>query len=210
MKHCTRNRRNVKILSLNETGAASIAGICGKTLSKKGSVLLLPTETVYGFMCLWDDQQAREKILKMKRRDSKKPFQMLSSSVALAEKQGLVFEGEARKIADKFFPGALTLIVCNRDGGTTGLRIPNHEFMQELLGKIGCPLAATSANISGEPAALTIEDALKDLEIFPDLAVDGGRIEHGKASTLVDATTAPFRILRDGLIGEDAIRRAVK
>ncbi|HCE44716.1 MAG TPA: threonylcarbamoyl-AMP synthase [Lentisphaeria bacterium] len=201
----------MKVLrSLNNAGNPLLIGECSEMLSeKKGMVLLLPTETVYGFMCRWDDQQARERIYRMKRRDPDKPFQMLASSIAQAEKEGLIFEGEAEIIAGKFFPGAMTLVVKNKNGGTTGLRIPDHPLTLELTRKINSPLAATSANISGEPAALTLEDALKNLEILPDIAVDGGEIKAGIASTVVDATSTPFRILRQGPIKEEEIRRAI-
>ena len=146
----------MKNLSLNNSSASEsrIIDECAEILNRKGSVLLLPTETVYGFMCRWDDSEARDRIFKMKKRSSDKPFQMLASSIAQAEKEGLIFDGEAWKIARKFFPGPLTLIVENRNGGTTGLRIPNHPLMLKLILKINSPLAATSANISGEPAIL--------------------------------------------------------
>jgi L-threonylcarbamoyladenylate synthase len=145
----------------------------------------------------------------MKKRSSAKPFQMLASSIGQAEKEGLILDGEAREIAEKFFPGPLTLVVKNRDGETTGLRIPNHIFILELLEKIDSPIAATSANISGEPAALTIEDALKNLDSRPDIAVDSGIIETGAASPVVDASSSPFKILRTGPIEEKEIRDAI-
>ncbi|MFA6290824.1 MAG: L-threonylcarbamoyladenylate synthase [Victivallales bacterium] len=202
----------MKNLSLNDPSAdeSQIIEECAKMLSRRGAVLLLPTETVYGFMCRWDDSEARARIYNMKKRSSDKPFQMLSSSIAQAEKEGLILDGEAKKIAEKFFPGPLTLVVKNRNGGTTGLRIPNHPFMLKFIGEIAFPLAATSANISGEPASLTVEDALKNLESLPDMALDSGRIEEGAPSTVVDASSTPFKILRPGPIGEEELRLAVK
>ncbi|MFA6567185.1 MAG: L-threonylcarbamoyladenylate synthase [Victivallales bacterium] len=201
----------MKKLSLNNSSAdeSRITRECAGMLNRRGAVLLLPTETVYGFMCRWDDSEARDLIFKMKKRCCEKPFQMLASSIGQAEEEGLIFDGEARKIAEKFFPGPLTLVVKNRNGGTTGLRIPNHPFMLKLMEKIDSPLAATSANISGEPAALAVEDALRNLEILPDITVDSGRIEAGTASTVVDASSSPFRILRPGPIKEEEIRKAV-
>ena len=201
----------MKKLSLNNPSSdeSRIVDECAAILNRKGAVLLLPTETVYGFMCRWDDSEARDRIFKMKKSSSDKPFQMLSSSMSQAEKEGLIFDGEAKKIAGKFFPGPLTLVVKNRNSGTTGLRIPNHPFMLKLLGKIDSPLAATSANISGEPAALTIKDALMNLEDLPDIAVDSGKIEAGIASTVVDASAIPFKILRHGPIEEKDIRETL-
>jgi L-threonylcarbamoyladenylate synthase len=196
----------MKNLSLNSSHTVDE---CIEMLNCRGSVLLLPTETVYGFMCRWDDSEARDRIFKMKKRSADKPFQMLASSIGQAEKEGLILDGESKRIAEKFFPGPLTLVVKNRNGGTTGLRIPNHQFILKLMEKIGFTLAATSANISGEPAALTIEDALRNLESLPDLAVDSGRIEAGVPSTVVDASATPFKILRPGLIREEEIRKAI-
>jgi L-threonylcarbamoyladenylate synthase len=201
----------MKKLSLNNssTDESRIIDVCIETLNRRGSILLLPTETVYGFMCRWDDPEARDRIYKIKRRSSDKPFQMLASSIGQAEKEGLIFDGEAKIIAGKFFPGSMTLVVKNKNGGTTGLRIPNHQFMLKLIGKTDSPLAATSANVSGEPAALTVEDALKNLGSFPDIAVDSGKIEAGEASTVVDATSTPFKILRPGPITEEELRKTV-
>jgi L-threonylcarbamoyladenylate synthase len=199
----------MKNLSLNKSAAESrITDECAEMLKRKGAVLLLPTETVYGFMCRWDDSEARERIYIMKKRSADKPFQMLASSIGQAEEEGLILDGAARRIAEKFFPGPLTLVVKNRNGSTTGLRIPNHQFILNIMDRIDSPLAATSANISGEPAALTLEDALRNLEILPDLAVDGGKIEAGAASTVVDASSTPFKILRPGPIKEEEIRKA--
>ena len=201
----------MKNLSLNNSSAdeSGITDECAEMLNRRGAVLLLPTETVYGFMCRWDDSEARARIFEMKGRSSDKPFQMLESSIGQAEKEGLIFDGEAKIIAEKFFPGPLTLVVNNRNGGTTGLRIPNHQFILKLIEKIGSPLAATSANISGEPASLAIEDALRNLESLPDIAVNSGKIEAGSASTVVDTTSSPFKILRPGPIKEEAIRKAI-
>ena len=202
----------MKNLNLNNSSVDKflLGDECVEMLNRRGSILLLPTETVYGFMCRWDDYEARERIVKMKKRSSDKPFQMLAFSMEQAEKEGLVIEGWARKIAEKFFPGPLTLVLKNKDGGTTGLRIPNHPFILMLLEKLNSPLAATSANISGEPAALTIEDALGNLEILPDIVLNSGRIEAGVPSTVVDASSGTFKILRPGPIGEEEIRKAIE
>ena len=201
----------MKNLNLNNSSVDKflLGDECVEMLNRRGSILLLPTETVYGFMCRWDDYEARERIVKMKKRSSDKPFQMLAFSMEQAEKEGLVIEGWARKIAEKFFPGPLTLVLKNKDGGTTGLRIPNHPFILMLLEKLNSPLAATSANISGEPAALTIEDALGNLEILPDIVLNSGRIEAGVPSTVVDASSGTFKILRPGPITEKEIIKIV-
>ncbi len=181
---------------------------CLSLLKTNGKVLLLPTETVYGLICAYNDSAARKRILEMKRRDPAKHFQVLASGLGMLE--GVISASPAaRKLVEKFCPGPITIIVKSADGfSSVGFRIPDHEFMLELLDAYGRPVSATSANLSGNPPAATLEEALKGLAGKPDLAVDAGRISGGgKASTVVDITGGRPKILRQGPIGEEEIMR---
>ncbi len=175
------------------------------------AVLLIPTETVYGLACAWGSVGGRAKIRQAKRREPDKPLQMLAGSVEMARRHGAILAGVAERIAMKFFPGPLTLVVPSSDGGTIGFRIPDHAFVLDLLRRLDAPLAATSANLAGEPPALSVDDALAKLDAAPDLAVDAGPLPATSiASTVVKADAEGFEILRPGPITSDAIHHSLR
>jgi len=184
---------------------------CVAALAQEGSLLLAPTETVYGLMCSWPDQAARERIYSAKRRDGRKPLQMLAADLAMVEAGGGVVTETARRLAAEFCPGPLTVVIDSADGGSLGFRIPGHAFVLAVIRGHGKPLAATSANLSGEPAALGVPEALASLAEPPDLAVDGGALPADSlASTVVDARGGGLKILREGTISLAELERAVK
>ena len=176
-------------------------------LKTSGSVLLVPTETVYGLVCSWQDDLARERIYKLKARDGKKPLAMFAASAEMAEKFGVRLNDDAEKLLKEFAPGPITVIApgCEKYP-TIGVRIPNHPFVLELLNKSGMALASTSANASGMPNVLNVDDALEQLDGEVDLVIDGGSLpEDAEASTVVTVCEKPCRILRQGPITQTAI-----
>jgi L-threonylcarbamoyladenylate synthase len=178
---------------------------CIHYLSHPGAVLLMPTETVYGLFCSWDDKEALNRICEMKERESNKPFQMLAPDLESIENEGVIITNEIKKLYDAFCPGPITIVAKQGDSGNTiGFRIPDHGFMQDLLLSYGANIAATSANFADAPPATTIEEAVASLKGEPNIAVDAGPI-HGIASTVVDMTGPLFRILRKGPISESEI-----
>ena len=108
-------------------------------------------------------------------------------------------------------PGPLTLIVPDARGTTFGFRIPDHPFLTALLNHYGKALAQTSANLSGEPPALSVEQALSSLAIPPDFIEDGGILpENSQASTVVSfGSDQTLKILREGALKEADIMKAV-
>ncbi len=174
---------------------------CVSALKQKATFLLIPTETVYGLVCSWDDEKAGKKIYKAKGRDENKPFQMLASSVDMVKSYGGIISEITEKIVKVFCPGPITIVVPTRDNKTIGFRIPEHKFTLELLKQYNSPLAGTSANLSGEPSALFFEDALKNLLIRPDIAVDSGKISsNSKPSTVIKVIDSKVELLREGPI----------
>ena len=165
-----------------------------------GNVIAAPTETVYGLMALWQSDSARQEIYRLKHRPADKRLQMLAPDVETAIRAGLKPNAMLQKIADAFWPGPLTVIVEANDGDTIGLRIPNHPFILKLLRELGEPLAATSANLSGTPAAVTPSDAVANLDGRPALLVDGGKVTvtGGASSTVVSIVGGDIKILRQG------------
>lgn len=177
-------------------------------LAKPGAVVLTPTETVYGLVCDWEDAAARERIYQLKGRDHGKPLAMFALDAAMAERFGVRLNAAARRLLEMFAPGPITVIAPGAEAyPTVGVRIPDHPLVLELLRRYGRALASTSANASGRPNVLCMADALAELQGPVDLAVDGGRLpENAAASTVIDATVEPVRILRPGPVSEAEIR----
>ena len=175
-----------------------------------GQVLLVPTETVYGLVCAWDDPAARARIYELKHRAENKPFAaFVPDPDSLPEE--LMLPEAARKLAEMFCPGPVTLVVPDRAGSTFGFRIPDHPFILQLLKKYGGALASTSANLSGQPPARNVEDALRSIDGEPALAVDGGPLPpDSPASTVIRVfSDSSWKILRPGPVTEEQIRRAL-
>lgn len=167
-----------------------------------GGVVVFPTETVYGIGTLWRNQAGWERIYQLKSRPADKRLQMLAASVEQASAAGALLSDDLRKIAARFWPGPLTLVVPATGGKSIGLRIPAHPFLLRLLGELGEPLAATSANLSGQPPATQAGEAAQLLNGDPDLVIDGGEVSAtgGAASTVASLLDGNLRILRQGTI----------
>ena len=179
-----------------------------------GEPVAVPTETVYGLAADATNAQAVARIYEAKGRPSFNPLIVHVNDLAAAERTG-VFDDEARRLAERHWPGPLTLVVPLRQQSgiasivtaglpTIGLRVPNHPAMQALLRAVGRPLAAPSANASGSISPTRAEHVRKSLGGRISLIVDGGPTERGLESTIVAATGGPLRLLRPGPIEVDA------
>lgn len=177
----------------------------------EGGVAVIPTETVYGIVTRYDNEAGYDRIYAMKRRPASKRLQMLAPSLECAIDNGVRDTPEIRNLARHFWPGALTVVALNRtEDDSIGLRIPDHPFVLNVLQCCGTVLAATSANRSGEPAAINFEDAIADLDGEPDVAVDGGTITAvGQASTVVSLLNSAPAIIREGKISLDELKKAL-
>ena len=200
----------MKTYSLENEPMEELVLDCARQLLTDGSVLAVPTETVYGLVCRWNDQSGIERIYRLKERDRGKPLAMFADGVAMLEANGVVLNRYAMLLTEKFCPGPITIIVPDTHGVKTGYRIPDHPFILALLKRLGEPLASTSANLSGQPNALNILEAVRDLSGEPDIMVDGGIIPGDRqASTVVDLSGGECRIIRNGPISELAIRETL-
>ena len=183
------------------------------TILRNGGVAAIPTETVYGLVALWDNQAARDKIYELKARPAQKRLQMLAPTVQAAVKAGVVADRRLEKLARAFWPGALTVVArATGENDSIGLRIPAHPFVLALLEELGSPLAATSANLSGQAAGLTALEAVSGLTGKPDALVDGGNVATigGAASTVVSILGDAPVILREGPITIEQITKALE
>jgi L-threonylcarbamoyladenylate synthase len=179
-----------------------------------GEPVAVPTETVYGLAADATRAQAVARIYEAKVRPTFNPLIVHVIDLAAAEEIAF-FNEEARTLAERHWPGPLTLVVPLREQSaiasivtaglpTIGLRVPAHAAMQALLRATGRPLAAPSANASGTISPTRAEHVLKSLGGRIPLIVDGGATERGIESTIVAATGGPFRLLRPGPIEIDA------
>ena len=188
----------------------SAAEIFCDVLRREDGVLLVPTETVYGLVCDAAHEVARAKIYEMKRRPASKLLTLFFASVQAAEVAFPAMPETAKRFAAVFCPGPVTLIVPDGDG-FTGFRIPDHPALLRLLSAYGRPLASTSANLSGQPPAHTVDEALASLAIPPDGVLDGGPIPPDSvASTVIKIERdGAWSILRPGPISEEMLRAAL-
>ena len=177
-----------------------------------GGVIGIPTDTVYGLACHPDRADAAERIFTIKRRPPGMELSLLGAGAGDVGRFGAL-EGAAARLAAAYWPGGVSLIVATklprhpaipRQGDTISLRVPDHELLRELLRRTG-PLASTSANRHGEPACTTAQEVEARLGEDLDGLLDGGPAA-GRASTIIDCTVFPPRVLRAGPIGDEELR----
>ncbi len=193
----------------------------------RGELVVLPTDTVYGLAADAFQPRAVERLLAAKGRGRTSPPPVLIPNIATLDAVAEQVPDTVRALAEAFWPGGLTVILHARSSlawdlgetrGTVAVRIPNHPIALELLSETG-PLAVSSANLSGEPAAATAAAAqamLGDsvavyLEAGPagaDYAAVGERAGD-LSSTIVDATGERLRIVRHGVLTRDALAAVV-
>lgn len=196
-----------KILPSADRNAAVAA--CRDALMTPGAVVLVPTETVYGLICRWDDQAAIDRIYELKDRDRSKLLAMFARDYRMAQQYGLLPNPRLERLVRHFCPGPLTVIGRTAAGGTLGLRFPDHPLILALLREIDFPLASTSANRSGRPNALTVEQALEELTGDVTLAVDGGPIAADALASTVVSLVDGCKILRPGPIAEAELAKVL-
>jgi len=160
-----------------------------------GGVAFFKSDTMYGLHAKEENNAAVEKIRQLKGRDAQKPFIILIGDTAQLQKSGVLINKGAQKLINKYWPGKLTLVLSNNEN-TIAFRMPKDKDLQQILKEVG-PVVSTSANPSGEKAAVSVDEAKKYFGDGVDLYVDSGNVESGP-STLVDATGEEIKILREG------------
>lgn len=175
-------------------------------------VIAFVTDTVWGIGCLPSSETAVKKIYEIKKRDGAKPLILMSNEIYnLFDYIRQPIEKEAQKLIKKHFPGALTLVLDKSDNtpdyltsnmSTVGIRIPNNKTFADICANIeGHVLATTSANISGEPPALSYDEAINYLENKVDLIIPSlGCEAEGHASTVASVQNAEIKIFRQGIV----------
>ena len=182
----------------------------------KGGLVAFPTDTVYGLGTLAFDGKAVESIYFAKDRPIEKAIPVLIGDNDDLEKVSNGVTEVVRRLAAKFWPGPLTIIVPKvptlpeavSATNTVGVRIPDHPIALALLHSTG-PMAVTSANISGQPSPSTAQDVFEQLRGRIELIIDGGATPGGVPSTLVDCTGSEIKVLREGPISLEQILSAI-
>lgn len=165
----------------------------------RGDVVAIPTDTVYGLVAL---PAAASLIYELKDRPADLELPVLVADLDQALTIVADVSTVARALMDRWWPGPLTIVVVALDGGTVGLRVPDHDVPCALAREVG-PLVSTSANRHGEPPCATAAEARA---AFPRVVVvDGGPCD-GSPSTVVDCTGTEMRLIREGRIRFSALR----
>lgn len=203
-----------RVVELTAEGAADRA----MTAVRDGECIVLPTDTVYGIGADAFSASAVQRLLDAKGRGRDMPPPVLVAEPSVMMALATDVPDRAKDLASKFWPGALTLILKSQPslmmdlgetGGTIAVRVPDHDALRELLRRTG-PLAVSSANASGQPAATDIDDAREQLGQSVAVYLDGGAAGGDAPSTIVDFTRSEYgRVLRRGKISVERLREVI-
>jgi len=182
-----------------------------------GQPVCFPTDTVYGIGVHAFQPEAVERLYTLKGRPWDLPIPLLLPDAVLLELACIEIPPVAWRLAEHFWPGGLSLVlrrsmavpdVVAAGGATVAVRVPDHAWVRELCRQLGAPLAATSANLHGQPSPTTAEEVRDTMGGRVPLILDGGTCQGGVASTVLDLTVTPPAILRQGPIGAQQLVKA--
>lgn len=185
---------------------------------QRGGLVVFPTETVYGLGADGLNPAAVRRLLAVKRRPPDRPLPLLIGEAALVYELAALVPPSAEALMEAFWPGPLTLVLWRNERvpaetvagrPTVGLRFPAHPVAQALARGAGGPLAAPSANRSGQPAPATAAAAQAQLGAEVEVYLEAGPSALGLASTVVDLTVEPARLLRAGCVTLSDLQRVL-
>jgi len=173
---------------------------------RRGGLVAFPTETVYGIAVAATIPAAVERLYAIKGRPKDKPMTVMVAEVADVRRRCPNIPAAAERLMERFWPGALTLVLRDAEGHMTGFRLPSHPLALGLVREAGVPLLVPSANRSGNPPATTAEGVLRELPTELDLVIDGGSAKGGVPSTVVQVLSDDdVLVLRSGAIPDARI-----
>jgi L-threonylcarbamoyladenylate synthase len=202
-------RRRARQLPDDVSGRAAAVDVL-----RAGGLVAMPTDTVYGVGVALDAEDGLARLFAAKDRPLDRAIVLLVADLEQAASVG-VLSPAARLLAERFWPGGLTLVLAQVPGArlpavltagavTIAVRLPAHDCPRALARELG-PLPVTSANLSGRPDALDAAEVLAQLGDRVDLVLDGGRARGGVPSTVVDCSGETPRVLRPGAISAEAV-----
>jgi L-threonylcarbamoyladenylate synthase len=182
---------------------------------RRGELVVFPTETAYGLAADAMNESAVKRVYDAKGRPDGRALPVQISGIRDLNKVAEYLPENAKLLAEKYWPGPLTLVlqrssalpkIVTGEMETVGVRVPDHPVAQALLAELGSPIVATSANVSGEDPPLNAEEAIHQVGESISVVLDAGPSRLGVASTVVDLSTVPPRVLRRGSIGIGEIK----
>ncbi|MGQ9677167.1 MAG: L-threonylcarbamoyladenylate synthase [Chloroflexota bacterium] len=185
---------------------------------KAGGLVAFPTDTVYGLGAHGFQPEAVESIYRVKGRMAQKAIPLLLGSLADVEEVAQNVPDTAWQLAERFWPGGLTLVLRRRPnvpdavtsgGPTVAVRIPDHPVPLRLISLIDAPLAATSANRSGQPSPVTADEVRESLNGLIDVLLDGGTTPGGVESTVLDLSSSDPVVLRRGAVPVEELEKVL-
>lgn len=200
----------MKILKQSELNEAA-------EILKKGGVIAFPTETVYGFGVVYDDKEAYNKLVAVKRRPPEKPFTLMLADPEDIEKYAKLNE-VSKALIKAFMPGQFTMITdaqpglpawCVSEIGRVGIRIADYDLIRDLIRKTGKPLLVPSANRSGEVPAHNSEQVISIFSEEIDAVIQGESVSN-TPSTVVLVEDKFTHVFREGVITIDQIREVIE
>lgn len=209
-------KTDMRIQTLNfSKPSASVLDAAAKCL-REGGIVVAPTETQYGLLARADSNTSVDRIIRTKNRNLQLPLSVFVPSVDMIPLWAEL-SSEAQTLAERFLPGPLTIILPSKEGSVLpvvrdnklGIRVSSAPIIQGIMTGVDFPVTATSANISGSkslPSIKAISDLFGDAV---DYYIDAGHID-GLASTVVDCTCHPVKILREGAISSSEIETALR
>lgn len=180
---------------------------------ENGDIIITPTDTVYGIIADAFNQDAVNKIFIAKARSYEKPFLVLISDINMLDDIVVGISDFVKSIMKQFWPGPLTILFEKKDlisdlvtanSKNVAVRFPKNKDLNEIVDKLGRPVVAPSANISGKPSAHCYEDLEDDLKSKVDYIIDGGILK-GCESTLIQVKDDEVFVLREGAISKAEI-----
>ncbi len=177
---------------------------------REGGVVVFPTETSYGLAADATNEAAVRKIFALKGRETKKSVPLIAADRAMVDRYAAL-EPEVAQLAKKHWPGPLTVVASARRGlaksvvrtdGTIAIRVSSHPIARALAKRLGRPIVATSANVSGQPACYSVRAFRKQIDLPSPVGclIDVGALPHRKPSTLIKEEGGEIVVLRQGSV----------
>ncbi|HTR63781.1 MAG TPA: L-threonylcarbamoyladenylate synthase [Candidatus Binataceae bacterium] len=185
---------------------------------RSGELVVYPTETFYGIAADPFSKTALKRLFEIKGRAAEKTVALIAADTRSAFSIAREVPPLARRLADNFWPGPLTLVVPARvdmppelvgPGGGVGVRVSPHPEAHALAAGFGCPITATSANLAGQPPAKTLAEARQALGKKVKVYLEGGTLGASAPSTVVEVVNGEWRIIREGAVSRRQIAAAL-
>lgn len=198
-----------KIINVERDQGLRIGLEAAESILKAGGVVAFPTESFYGLAADVHNEDSLRRLFSVKRREADQPLLLILSSMRHVRSYVSEIPQNAVRLMERFWPGGLTLVfrasrvvspILTAGSGKIGLRVSSHPVARALARRMGGAVTGTSANISGQPNCLSAREVFDTMGEDLGLVLDGGETAGGKGSTILDITTAPPVLLRDGMI----------